>query len=279
MSAPRNLRNALKSLVPNWLSDRARGLNVGFAVLFAFALFCDLIIEAMYEGVFAAWPGKGTPTALALNGQSRGLIRGLAETDDAYAERLRGWLDVWPEAGSDETLVRLIQTYLGNNLVVRIVDRAGRFTTIHADGSVTTATDATWNFDSLELPERASWNGDLWIIIYVTDGRWVTYSTLGDPAWTARWGVVGSGIGLSSPTAAVKDIAQIIAVFKGAHTWVEAIVLTDDAAAFVPGSLGVTYPNGRWGHWSRDIAGTQTRSRANTTAGGYVRYWVPQYGG
>jgi hypothetical protein len=40
----RLLRSAIKSLVPNWLSN-VPGLNVGFKVLWSMALVGDVIIE------------------------------------------------------------------------------------------------------------------------------------------------------------------------------------------------------------------------------------------
>ncbi len=278
MSSSRNLRHALKSIVPNWLAD-IPGLNVGFAVLYTIALMCDLLVEVMFEGVFAAWPGKGTPTALDLIGRGRGFARGTGETDDAYAARLRGWLDVWPDAGADEVLVRLLQIYLGGNLVIRIVDRRGHFTTINADGSITVVDNALWNFDSVELPARTGWWSDLWIIVYVTDGRWPVYTSRSDPAFLAAWGKSTLGYGHQVPVGVVSDMMTIIATFKGAHSWVESLVFTDDAANFDPAGLEVGFPNGRWGNWSRPIAGTQTTSRATISTGGTIRYWNPNTGG
>ncbi len=277
--SPRNIRHALKSLVPNWLSE-IPGLKVGFTVLFVIALLADLLVEAMFEGLFAAWPGKGTATALSLNGRGRGFIRGQGETDDAYALRLVQWLDTWPEAGADELLVKLIQGYLGNNLVVRLIDRRGRFTTINADQTITVAHDATWNFDATENPERVGWWSDFWLVVYVTDGRWSTYANLSDPLWLAAWGNHdGPGTGHTVDRATPNDVKLLLSIFKGAHTYCEAIVFSTDTSVFVPGSLGVTYPNGRWAHWSRESAGVQIAARAITTGAGDLRFWIPTEGG
>ncbi len=279
-SSPHNIRHALKSVIPNWLAD-VPGLNVGFAVLFTVALIADLLVEFMFQGLFAAWPGKGTDTALPLIGQSRGIIRGFGESDAAYAVRLQDWLDLWPEAGSDERLGRLIQGYLAGNLVVRVVDRRGQFTTINADQTVTVEHDASWNFDATQDPQRVDWWSDLWIIVYVTDNRWPTYTTLLDPVWLAAWGnSTGSyGAGHQVPRTIPADIKSIISIFKGAHTWIEALVFTSDTALFIPGSLGSTYPNGRWGNWSRIISNSQSPARAITSPGGELRYWIPKNGG
>ncbi len=277
--APRNIRHALKSIIPNWLSE-VPGLKVGFTVLFVIALFCDLLVEVMLEGLFAAWPGKGTSTALSLNGRSRGFVRGLGETDDAYALRLIAWLDTWPDAGADELLVRLIQGYLGNNLVVRLIDRRGRFTTIDANNDVTVEHDATWNFDATELPERTAWWSDFWVVVYVTDGRWATYTDLTDTLWLQNFGHTDrGGVGHTVDRHTPQDIKTLLGIFKGAHTYCEAIVFTDDTALFIPGALGATYPDGRWGHWSRLSAGVQIRARAIDSGAGSIRFWVPSAGG
>ncbi len=273
----RNLRHALKSLVPNWLADRP-ALRFGFTVLYVIALYADLLLEGMWQGLASAFPGAGTPTALALIGQGRALIRGSVETDDEYSARLRDWLNVWPEAGSDETLLTLLQNYLGGSLKMRLVTRAGNFTTIETDGTFTYATDGAWNFDETELPARSTWFSDIWLIVYL-DTRWPSYTSLTDTAWTAAWGVSNLGLGHQVPRNIVNDLYSIIAVFKGPHTFLEAIVWTTDTALFVPGSLGSTYPNGRWGNWSRDNAGAQVAARPVTSGAGVLRFWTPKTGG
>ncbi len=276
LQAPtRNLRHALASIVPNWLAN-VPGLNVGYAVLYCIALLCDCLIEVMFEGLYAAYPGKGDSSALPYIGKSRGFGRFTGETDDAYAARLRAWLTTWPEAGSDELLVRLIQQFLGGGLVVRAVDRRGRFTTIDGAGNITIVSDATWNFDATELPARVGWWSDLWVIVYL-DTRWPVYTTLGDAAWIAGWGTYTGdyGFGHQVPRSIPSDLKTLLAEFKGAHMYIEAIVFTTDTALFIPGSLTAGFPNGRWGNWSRPIAGTQTPARAITSN---LRYWVPDGG-
>lgn len=275
-----NLRDALRNIVPNWLSNR-RGLNVAFSVLYVIAMMCDFLIEAMIQGVWAAWPGKGDPSALPYIGQSRGIPRGLSESDASYAARLIGWLTTWVESGSDALLIQLLQIYLGGNLPVRIVDRAGQFTSIDAAGNVTFTTDATWNFDSVEFPVRAGWWSDLWVIVYITDGRWPPYTaTLSDSAWLAAWGTYnGFAVGMQVPVAVAQGIVSITHTFKGAHAWLEAIVFTTDTALFIPGALTSGFPDGKWGNWSRQIAGVQTPARATVSSGGVLRYMVPNNGG
>jgi hypothetical protein len=142
MSQGRGVRDALKSIIPSWLADRAGGLNKGFKVLWTIALMADGIVKASIEGVQAALPGIGTPTALRYIGASRRIIRGLGESDAAYAARLRGWLDLWTNAASDETTLRLLQAFLGpepngSTPACRIINRAGLFSYLDASGNFT----------------------------------------------------------------------------------------------------------------------------------------------
>jgi hypothetical protein len=297
MSQGRGVRDALKSIVPSWLSDRAAGFNKGFKVLWTIAQIADGVIQTGIEGVQAALPGIGTPTALALIGASRGLIRGLTETDAEYAARLTTWLDVWVGAGSDETLISLLQNFLGPDSaggplpVVRMVNRAGLFTTIAANGTITQTLDTDWtipasSWDTIYNPEREQWWSDLWIIVYSqinTLQRWPIYTSLTDPAWVAAWGGSELGFGHAVPRVAYQGVMNIIANFKAAAAYVQAVIFTTDTTLFVPGLLGITGdPDGRWGNFScRDTGGIQIPIRTISTGGGIgaVRYWCPPKGG
>jgi hypothetical protein len=269
--------------VPNWLSDRL-GLNVGFTVLFTIALIADALVETMFEGVAAAWPGStGTPTALPYIAQSRGLFLGYQQSDADAATFLQGWLDIWKYAGAPFMLAQLVQTYLGNNLVVRVVERrtgATRFTTIDENNDVSFVDDDTWDWDETQYPARAAFWSDLWIIVYLTDGRWPHYTTLGDSEFLTTWGTYGNvGCGFQIPQTVSNDLKSLASIFKGAHTYVRAFIFTTDDTIFVPESLGGAYPNGYWADWSRNLADVQTPSRSHTSPGGKIRYIIPNKGG
>lgn len=281
----KNLRHALKSIVPKWLADRSQGLNVGFAVLFVIALMADILIEVLVQGARAAFPGIGTPTALTYIGRSRGIVRGFGESDVSYAEILRQWLDLWPDAGMPELIARLIQRYMGGNLRVRYVERrhstsSARFTTINPDGTVSVVDDTTWNWDETQFPERADFWSDFWIIVYVTDGRWPIYDDFFGTDWIAAWGDPNNGgTGHNVPRSVVSDVNGIISFWKGAHSYCRSVVFTNDESIFVPGSLGVTFPNGYWANWSRiSNEDVQVPARAITSGPGYIRYWIPNNG-
>lgn len=283
MSVSHNLRHAIKSYVPNWLSNRV-GFQSAFKILYACALLCDSLIAFGLQGIDAAWPGRGTPTALALIGQGRGLIRGIGESDDSYAARLRAWLTTWRNSGSPEVLAQLIQSYLGGMPVVRVIDRAGNFVTANADGTTTKVSDPTWNWDTVLNPERAGWWSDIWIVIYYSNATWPYYTSFTDPAWDAAWGTYNNfGLGFEITREPVEGISQIVASFKGAHTWVSAVIFTTDVTLFVPGSLGNSgNPDGTWGNWSKPVGipMVQRRARSIETNGTeHTRYMIPNRGG
>lgn len=288
MSLVRGVRDALKSIVPNWLSNRL-GKNKRFKVLWTWALLADGIVDVMFQGFRAALPGKGTPTALSLIGQTRGIPRGTQESDDAYAKRLLDWLTLWQNAGSDEVLLQLIQVFLGPDvsgpaMVARVIDRAGNFTSIDPSGNFTRTRDTNWNWDGTSNPERVGWWSDIWIVIYVDSSRWPIYTSLTDTSWVNAWGNangLGWGFGHQVPRQIVDGINAIIATFKGAHTFVQSVIISTDTTLFVPGSITSSgNPNGKWGFFSYpDANNSQAPIRTIHTGSGDIRYWCPPHGG
>lgn len=272
--AIRGFRDALASIVPRWLSNR-RGFTVGYKILWGSnAAILDLLVQYVTEGLAAWMPGRGTVTALPFIGRSRGILQGEAESTDSFAARLRAWLDTWAQAGSSEILAGEIQAYLGNTPTVRIVDRSGFWVMLDPSGNITTAT-ATWNWDGNSNPERAGYWSDLWIIIYADE--WTRYASFTDAAWLAAWGAApGFGAGHEVPRAAVDAILTLVERWKGAHTWVQAILFTTDAATLKPGGIN---PDGFWGYWSKIVNGVAVAARKlpspHDTA---VRTWIPATG-
>jgi hypothetical protein len=274
----RGLRNGLLSIVPKWLSNRP-ALNSGFKILYVIALMGDCMIETALEGVRAAWPGRGTPTADPLIGQSRGIAQGEAESSASYEARLRAWLTTWQNAGSSEVLSQAIQSYLGNNPIVRIVDRSGNWVTANQDGTTTYLPAGTaawvWNWDQLNNPERDGWWADLWIIVYPTEWS-ITGTTLS--SLIGIWGTyTGVGTGHAVPRAAVDAILGLVAQWKGAHTWIEAIIYSYDATLFNPSTINAGNPDGTWAFWSKPSGNTRVVAR-NGSTNGKVRYWIPAAG-
>ena len=285
MSQYRGLRDALRSLVPIWLQARP-GFMVGYSILYTFALLVDVATKFCIEGTYCWLPGYSlgasstqvdASTALPLVGRSRGIIRGEADTDVGYATKLVNWLTDWEAAGSSEILAAQIQAYLGNTPTVRIVDRAGNWVSIDPSGNIT-KTSAAWNWDSVSNPERAGWWSDLWIIVYPCEWA-ITGTTLA--SLVGVWGNTSTatevGVGHAVPRAAVDAILGLVAQWKGAHCWCQAIIFSYDATLFVPGSPASGDPDGTWGDWAKLVAGVWSPSRTGASDG-RVRYWVPDGG-
>jgi hypothetical protein len=252
MTAALRLRDAFAAYVPLWLSDRV-GRNVGFRVIWTFAAACDANLEVLVRGIQAAWPGVGDPSALGAVGASRGIVRGLGDTNATYATRLLGWLGQHSLRGSSRELARQVQAYLPHRPLVRVITRWGWWTSIDSAGVITTTT-AAWDWDSVSNPERntaaAPWWSDLFVVIY--PDPYAKQASLGSGLVA---GGTNEGFGHKCPIEQYDALAAILAEWKAGHSRVRAVIWSPDPTYFVPG--GVNVPNGRWGQWSMDVAGVR----------------------
>ena len=286
----RLLRNALNSIVPTWLSNRA-GLNSGFKVLYTIALIGDCYLEGVWEG-FQAALGIGTPTAFPYLGQARGLLQGPTESDDSFTNRLKNWLATWEEAGSAEILAQQIQVYLvgqgtlgaGILPIVRVINRSGTWVTANSDGTTTKVTGAPFNWDETlgwddgtlhQLGEVVSgyWS-DSWIVIAPNNSTpiFAPYTGTDDPAWLANFGPAATfGAGCQIPLAVANGILQLIHTWSGAHMWVRAVILAADNTSYSPGTPTA---DGTFGDWSKLVGGVQVPAREPT-----ARFIIPPFGG
>jgi hypothetical protein len=273
MSVATRFRDALRAIVPWWLSDRPTpgagpgpsNLNVGFRYLWSMIAPLDQGMEFLVEGVQAAWPELADPSALPYIGRTRGIVQGMTETDQHYATRLRQWFEAWAQ-GRTMGLAIQLHEYLANNPRVRIVDRRGDWVTVDTDGTITFAHQA-WDWDSVSNPERAGFWSELWIIIY-------------PQVWAQRPGTLGGligddgyGIGHLAPHVNADQVRTIIATWKGAHSRIRAVLWTSDATKYDPGNPS-SLPDGHWGQWSNEEAGNGSRVASHRDLV-FTRYWEP----
>lgn len=267
MPARVRLRDALRSFVPKWLSDRDQntgtGLFKGFSFLFGNAAAGDDMIDTMLQGIEAAWPGSGTPTALPFIGRNRGILRGEADTDASYATRLVSWLSTWRGdlplgggAGSQLGLALQLHQFLGNAPRVRVVNRHGYWTTVNADGTVT-LNRATFDWDSISNPERAGNFSDQWVIVYPTefaiDGQWGSDET---------WGGTSS-FGMASTPTSVDAIVSIVRTWKRCSTNIVSLIWSYDGTLFDP-TTPASLPDGTWGKAYKIVGGVAVPTRPTT---------------
>lgn len=209
----------------------------------AMLLLCDLGNRVLLESLYARYPGIGTPTALPLIGQSRGMIKGMDDTDATWSVKLLRWLDRWLIAGGQRAIGLAIQDYCAGAPKVRVVNRYGRMTTIESSGLISWE-DVAWDWDSLSHPRRNDVDEPFWseIFIIVYTPPWAISDELGTntPA--------DSGIGQLCPRVDVDAIRALIEQWKSAHTYVRAVLWAYDATLFDP-DTPATMPDGTWGSW------------------------------
>jgi len=271
----RGIRDALKSIVPIWLANRAQK-NVGFRVLYVAALLCDVLWSYAVAGIYTWFPGYAIgatnlsvdqESGLEMTGRSRGYPRGIGEASTTYAARMRVWLDDWKDAAATVIVLKMIRGFLGGTPRLRMIDRSGNWTTLETNGTIT-RTVAAWNWDGVSNPERAGMWSDVWIVVY-PDQFGQRPGTLG-----GLTGDDGLGLGMLIRHADADTLRGILQLWKGAHTFLRAVIFTTDATLFDPSNPS-TCPDGKWGQWSNVNAGNDSRvaSGRNITT---CRYLEPE---
>lgn len=229
----------------------------------------DAAAELLVQGLKATWPGQGTPTALPLIGRSRGILRGLGESDASYGARLITWLDKWRAAGSAEGIASAIAEYLPTPPKIRVITRSGYWVTRNTDGTID-RDEAAWDWDSVSNPERSTYWSEIWVVVYTS--TWGTAGPFLDVAGNPQWGEDELGIGHDVSRQEYDAINGLIAQWKAAHTKVRAVIYTTDNALFDP-AAPLTCPDGTWGNWGTTGSGSRVASGRNITT---CRYWEPK---
>lgn len=234
-----NFIDSVLAKIPVWMTR-----SVGFRFLGAMIFLADMGIEVLLQGLYARFPTLGTPTALTLIGRSRGMIRGVSESDASFGARLLLWLDRWRVAGTQLAIARAIQEYAANGAIVKVVNRAGVMTTLAANGSSSVNYSSGWNWDGVSNPERAGFWSECWIIVYTPP--WAQFG-----AWPAGPSPLGA---LNMPAVDHAAIKMLLSQWKSAHTFIRCVILTYDASLFDP-SNPAKMPNGKFGQWSYPCSG------------------------
>jgi len=154
--AVQTFRDVMEQTVPVWLLGR-----VGRRYLYAHQVQADAAGDALVAGVQTRFPGYYSNESLPTIGRERRILRGLFESSENYAARLRTWFDTHAHRGS--ALAMLEQLYLHwapNNFPIQLIARSGLMHTLAVDGTITRS-QISWNPDA--TPDRwAQW----WLIMY-----------------------------------------------------------------------------------------------------------------
>jgi hypothetical protein len=254
----RNLRHSVASYSPRWLANRL-GLTVGAKVLYTLAAVLDIMLEVENQGLYAQLPGLGTNTALPYIGFSRGIMRGFAESDLSYSNRLIQWLDLWRGAGRPVgMLLAVLGLFSPVSLTVRVVDNSGNWYWYNL-GQTPMPPGATTPLPPNVLLQQGNWNWDgnaaswwrMWVIVYVGPLSWTVGSA--GPHWGdgGHWGDAGRLWGITGATAGqIQALRVLVKQWKAAHVWVPNIILTANTARFDPthAAGGGVNPDGTWGN-------------------------------
>lgn len=256
---------SVKAKLPVWMQR-----SVGFRFILVLVVLADVGAQMLLEALYARFPGVGTPTALPLIGRSRGMIRGMNETDLGFAGRLIQWLDRWRIAGSQKAIAQAVRDYVSGNPKVRVVNRGGTMTTIDAAGVVTVQTGVAWDWDSLSNPSHAGFWSETWIIVY--SPPWAKTGpqlvSAGSPPNTGPY-----GIGQLVPRQDVDAIKGLLAQWKSAHSFIRCVIWTYDATLFDPANPG-SMPDGKWGEWwYPTTAGAAYHLSSRSLS---CRFWEPE---
>lgn len=141
----RTLRDMIRRVSPPWL----QGAN-GYRLMYSFGFVMDAILDSGYAAIRLKLPGLYDYSTLGLIGQERKLRRGLVETDQGYALRLRTWWDAARYRGSPYGLIRQLEAYLDPGAGIQVIYRSGRRFSLTASGQIVIDDLVGWNPDSTE---------------------------------------------------------------------------------------------------------------------------------
>ncbi len=262
----------VSSRIPVWMSR-----SVGFRFLCSMILLADVGVQVLLEALYARFPGLGTNTALPSIGYSRGMVRGMGDTDLSFGARLTQWLTRWQVAGSQLAIASAIQDYCAGNPKIVVVNRSGTMTTLAAGASSapvfgsswTVQYGVAWNWDGLSNPARAGYWSEEWIIVYTPP--WPISGTI-DTSNPTKFGL---GLGTQSPRADVDAIKGLLDTWKSAHSYVRALIFSYDPTLFNP-AVPASMPDGTWGYAGfMSGANLGLSSRGVKEQAGSVRVWEP----
>jgi len=148
-------RDTLKRITPPWLQ-----LGTAWRILYALAVQIDAAGDAVNAGVKLRFPNVYTAESLPNIGRERRIRRGLTESDENYAARLRRWFEDHRRRGGPYALLeQLYAHYAPNNFRIDFWYVSGRRFVMMPDGTITT--------DVPSMPDNDYWSR--WALIYFTD--------------------------------------------------------------------------------------------------------------
>jgi hypothetical protein len=240
----KRFRQIFYSLLPWWLTN-----GEGELVQYVLGLMRDHMATRARLSLEARFPSRAGASALALIGADRGIIRGRAETRDAYVNRLKAWR--YPRGHR----VRGDAQYWGaTDLDVFTVSQNLVRNRREPDGTETTTYSTEWNWDN---GDPAHW-GRFWVVMLCQPAMGVDYTPyFGDPSlW--EYNDVTACIGLTGVTP--EDVVAMRRLLRG-RAWKPAGVRAE-WMVFSKDAVEPVLEAGDWGRWGVDSGGVRVAARS-----------------
>lgn len=259
----RNFRQIFKFLLPAHFTT-----GEGELVLIALSAVKDIFLTRIRAGLEARFPTKAGPSANALTGADRGIIKGRSETDAHYANRLVSWR--YPKGhrvrGNGPALLEQIWEYFGGGFALNTEQHNAKQWHRAADGTETVATVGGWDWDSATLED---WNDKwarFWIVI---DGTTLIEAAPDFGDADLYGGSLGnSAYAVGHTGVSADDVIAIRKLFRG-RAWKP----SGTRAMWAIVSLNGTTPNpeGAYERWARDDGAGNFEAARDTVN---QRYWA-----
>lgn len=230
-------RDSILAVSPPFLTEEG---GVAEAVQISEGDALDGLTDWMIEGVEAAMPGVGTPTALYLIGTDMSLDRYPGDTDEHYALRLQRAVDSHRVHGNGPELLRQLRGFFfpSNDTPVRLVSDSAVWHEIDLITGVITKSVVgdNWTWDGFTGVRW--WRG--WIIIDSSVGPWQNDGAWGDPGDWGDGGTWGSTATLDEVTL----IRRIVSRWKPAHMIAKYIIVCFNTTDFERPDASPPNPDG-----------------------------------
>lgn len=199
-------RDSIPQNAPPWLAT-----GNAERYLYSFGLALDLLAEKMNQATRAHMPGLADPTAIPYQAEDRRLVQGTAESDDAFIDRMRGFLDTWRRAGSRKSVMGQVQAYL-TGLQPGVPQDWPELAIVGSNGTTASwdvltfsaaqgaapahqlVTPSNWDVDGIVAPWRA------WLILYMPLVTMAAAGSAASVSGTGGSGVPGVGSGFATIT-------------------------------------------------------------------------------
>ncbi|HWZ58396.1 MAG TPA: hypothetical protein VNW46_05410 [Gemmatimonadaceae bacterium] len=258
-------RPPLFSDIRRWFTAGPRWLfgKVTQAFLFAVVAPLDAIMQWIFEGVRARFPGAGPAECDPFVARNAGIYPGRVEPRAAWAARAAQWLRAWRRAGSPFAILEQLSGFFAPNPPpLYIVTDSGHWYARMPPGvgapagMVGTAPEFTLPLTARPPITASNWIWDpytgvrwsrFWVVVDMSGGPFTHPNQWGGAGLT--WGLVNLTWGSNATTLDIAGMRDAVIRFMPAASQCLYIIF-DFGGHFQPTGSGAGYPAGNWQYWA-----------------------------